>query len=105
MVLPVLLAVALGLVWLLSLGASQLRVVDAARESARALARGDPEAAAIEQGLVAAPGSRIEVVREGDRVSVTATLEARPPGGLFAGLPAATLRATAVSSLEAAGAG
>ena len=44
MVLPLLVAVAIGLVWLLSVGAAQVRAVDAARETARALARGDGEA-------------------------------------------------------------
>ena len=39
MALPLLLAVTVGLVWLLSVAAAQLRVVDAARESARAAAR------------------------------------------------------------------
>ena len=46
MVLPVLAAVALGLVWLLSLAATQVRVVDAARETARAAARDDAAASA-----------------------------------------------------------
>ncbi|MFI2708388.1 TadE family type IV pilus minor pilin, partial [Nocardioides sp. CER28] len=40
MVLPALVAVTIGLVWLLSVGAAQVRTVDAARETARALARG-----------------------------------------------------------------
>ena len=44
MVLPLLVAVALGLVWLLTVGAAQIRTVDAARETARALARGDDQA-------------------------------------------------------------
>ncbi len=37
MVLPLLVAVALGLAWLVSLGATQVRVVDAAREVARSV--------------------------------------------------------------------
>ena len=37
--LPLLFAVTVGLVWLLAVGAAQIRVVDAARESARAVAR------------------------------------------------------------------
>ena len=41
MALPLLVAVTVGLVWLLAVGAAQLRVVDAARETARAVARGD----------------------------------------------------------------
>ena len=38
-------AVTVGLVWLLSVGAAQVRVVDAARETARAVARGDDQGA------------------------------------------------------------
>ena len=41
MVLPMLVAVALGLAWLVALAATQVRVVDAAREAARAVARDD----------------------------------------------------------------
>ena len=62
MVLPLLMAVTLGLVWLLAVGAAQVRTVDAARETARAVARGDDQAAAVARGLRVAPdGSRIEV--------------------------------------------
>ena len=39
---PLLLSLTIGLVWLLSIGAAQVRMVDAAREAARATARGDP---------------------------------------------------------------
>ena len=60
MALPLLLAVTVGLVWLLSVAAAQLRVVDAARESARAAARGDSTEEAVARGLeVAPPGSSI----------------------------------------------
>ena len=45
--LPLLLAVTVGLVWLLSVGAAQIRTVDAARETARAVARGDDVGAAV----------------------------------------------------------
>ena len=38
MALPLLVAVTVGLVWLLAIGAAQLRVVDGARETARAVA-------------------------------------------------------------------
>ena len=58
MVLPLLVAVTLGLVWLLAVGAAQVRTVDAARETARALARGDEESAAVGRGLAVAPAGR-----------------------------------------------
>ena len=40
MALPLLVAVTVGLVWLLAVGAAQIRVVDAARETARAAGPG-----------------------------------------------------------------
>ena len=74
LVLPVLVAVTVGLVWLLAVGAAQVRTVDAARETARAVARGDDEGAAIARGRqVAPPGSTVTVSRGGGEVRVTVT--------------------------------
>ncbi|WP_246210342.1 TadE family protein [Nocardioides piscis] len=53
--LPLVLALTVGLVWLLALAAAQIAVVDAARESARSIARGDDEGAAREVALRIAP--------------------------------------------------
>jgi Flp pilus assembly protein TadG len=101
MVLPLLMAVSLGLVWLLVLGAAQVRVVDAARETARALARGDDATAAVERGLRVAPdGSDIAIERGGGQVTVTVTGRVEGPGGLFAHLPAPRLQARAVAADE-----
>ena len=55
MVLPVLVAMTLGLVWVLALAATQVRVVDAARETARAVARDDGRAPAVALGQRVAP--------------------------------------------------
>lgn len=102
MVLPLLVAVTIGLVWLLSVGAAQLQVVDAAREAARAAARGDSIAEAVEIGAqVAPPGSRIDVTTAEGRVTATAVGEVAGPGGLFDFLPAVTVRADAVAVDEA----
>jgi len=99
---PLLLAVTVGLVWLLAVGAAQVRIVDAARESARAAARGDSESVAVGRGLAVAPdGSRITLGTDGDRVTATATGEVAGPGGLFRFLPGARLHATAVAATEA----
>jgi hypothetical protein len=101
MVLPLLVAVALGLVWLLAVGAAQVRAVDAARETARALARGDDETTAVGRGQEVAPdGSRITVVRGGGEVRVTVIGRVEGPGGLFAHLPSPRLRADAVATDE-----
>ena len=103
MVLPLLVALTLGLVWLLAVGAAQVRTVDAARETARALARGDDEVAAVERGLVVAPdGSQVAVSRGGGEVRVTVTARVQGPGGLFGRLPSPRLHAEAVAVDEGA---
>ncbi len=99
--LPVLMAVTIGLVWLLSVGAAQVRTVDAARETARAVARGDDEGAAIAVGERVAPaGVRVSVVSTGGRVVVRAAGRVPGPGGLFAFLPGAEVDAEAVAVAE-----
>ena len=98
MVLPLLVAVALGLVWLLAVGAAQVRCVDAARETARALARGDDQASALARGRQVAPeGSRIAISRGGGEVRVTVDGRVEGPAGLFTRLPSPRLHAEAVA--------
>ncbi|WP_372735449.1 TadE family type IV pilus minor pilin [Nocardioides sp.] len=102
--LPVLMALTIGLVWLLSLGVAQVRLVDAARETARALARGDAEGPSLERGAqVAPPGSTITVARGTAEVRVRVEASTTGPGGLFAHLPGPRLRAEAVAAIETAG--
>jgi len=99
--LPLLLAVTVGLVWLLAVGAGQVRVVDAAREGARSLARGDPEAVAFDRvTTVAGEGSRVSASHDGAEVVVTVTREVSGPGGLFDFLPGIRLEAEAVAASE-----
>lgn len=101
MVLPVLVAVTLGLVWLLSVGAAQVRTVDAARETARALARGEDRVAALDRGVqVGAAGTRVSVRADGDRVVASARARVDGPGGLFGFLPGVTVHASAVAAVE-----
>lgn len=101
MVLPVLVAVALGLVWLLAVGAAQLRTVDAARETARAVARGDDTAAAVSRGReVGPPGTYLAVTPRDAEVVVTASAPVDGPGGLFGWMPGVTLHARAVAAQE-----
>jgi Flp pilus assembly protein TadG len=99
--LPLVLAVTVGLVWLLAAASAQIRVVDAARESARTVARGDSESAARAIALKIAPtGATVDVVIEGGRVAVTASAGVDGPGGLFDFLPGVTVRSQAVAVLE-----
>lgn len=101
MALPLLLAVTVGLVWLLAVGAAQIRVIDAARETARAVARGDDQGVAVKIGRRIAPsGTRFEIDLEGDRVVVTARGWVVGPGGLFGFLPGAGVKAESVALME-----
>ena len=101
MALPLLVAVTVGLVWLLAVGAAQIRVVDAAREAARAAARGDSEGDAVARALQVAPeGSRVNVAVAGDRVRASAAGRVAGPGGLLGFLPAVTVHAESVAALE-----
>ena len=100
-VLPVIVVFALGLAWLVALGATQVRALDAARETARAVARGDDTTAGVDLGRrVATPGARIAVRDEGETIEVFVDAPVRGPGGIFAFLPAYHARATAVAAKE-----
>lgn len=99
--LPILLLVTAGLVWLLAVAVGQVRTVDAARETARALARGDDPGSALALGRQVAPdGVRLSVTHDGDQVVVHARGRIAGPGGLFHSLPGAELRAEAVALTE-----
>lgn len=101
MALPVLIAVTAGLAWLLAVAVGQVRTVDAARETARALARGDDQGAAVALGQRVAPdGVTLAVRREGDRIVVRASGRMAGPGGLFSAIPGAQLDAEAVALAE-----
>ncbi|MBF4163254.1 TadE family type IV pilus minor pilin [Nocardioides acrostichi] len=104
MVLPLLLAVTGALVWMLTLVLAQMRVTDAAREAARAAARGDDPAAAEALAVQVAPvGSTVQVLTDGDRVRVVVTSDVRGPGGLLAHLPGAEVSSSAVAVHEPVG--
>lgn len=101
MVLPLLLAVTAGLVWFLVVGLGQIRATDAAREAARALARGEDHATATGLATDIGPaGSEVSVSESDGLVVVTVTAHVDGPGGLLAALPGADVRATATAALE-----
>jgi hypothetical protein len=100
-VLPILVLFALGLAWLVSVGGTQVRALDAARETARAAARGEGPGTSLGLGRQVAPsGASISVRDEGDVVVVTVDAPVRGPGGIFAFLPTYHARATAVAAAE-----
>lgn len=94
-------AVLLAMTWLLSLGITQVRVVDAARETARAMARSESPSTAVALGRSVAPaGSRFSVSRDARSVTVRVSAPVPAPGGLLARLPRVTLHAEAVAAQE-----
>ena len=100
-VLPVLVAVALALVWVMALAVTQVRVVDAARETARAAARDEPADTAVALGRQVAPdGARIDLDRSDDLVRVRVSTEVGGPGGLLRFLPGVEVDAEAVAARE-----
>ena len=86
--------------WLLAVGVAQVRVQDAARETARAAARGDDAGAAVAVGRRVSPaGSSISL--RSSRERVVATVVAPMPGpDILLRLPGVRLRAEAVALAE-----
>lgn len=100
-VLPLVIAVAMVAGWLVALASAQVRVVDAAREAARAAARGDADEAAVAAGRRVAPdGAVFQVSRAGGSVTVRVVAEVRGPGGLLAFLPGVPVSSAAVAAEE-----
>ena len=77
--LPALVLVVLWLAWLLGLGASQALVAQAAREGARAAARGESLGAVRAAAHQVSPDATVVVRREGGRVVVTTSLRRSAP--------------------------
>ncbi|MBA2700059.1 MAG: pilus assembly protein [Nocardioidaceae bacterium] len=100
-VLPLVTAFALVLVWMISVGVAQVRVVDAARDAARALARGDEESAATQAAHRTAPAQATVTTDEsGGTVTVTVTSHQEAPRWLLVPLPGITVDASATVQLE-----
>lgn len=98
---PLLVALTAGLVWMLAVGVAQVRVIDASREAARAVARGDDVAAAEAVALRIAPEeARVSISMSDGRVDVTTSARITGPGGLLDSLPGVTVSAVAVALME-----
>ncbi|WP_246050938.1 TadE family type IV pilus minor pilin [Nocardioides guangzhouensis] len=100
MVLPLLVAVALVMVWVVSIGLAQMRATDGAREAARALARGESAATATGLARQAAPGIEVSSAVVDGEVRVHVEQPVVPPAGLLGHLPGAVVRADATALLE-----
>jgi Flp pilus assembly protein TadG len=97
-VLPVLALLTAAGLWGISAVGAQIRCSDAAREAARAAARGDPSVRVAEIAARAAPrGAVLSSVSSGGLVTVTVTVRVGPLGRW---LPAVDVSGNAVAELE-----
>lgn len=98
---PLLVALTAGLVWMLAVGAAQVRVVDASREAARVVARGDDVAAAEAVALRIAPeAAEVRIHVGAAEVVVTTSARVSGPGGLLGSLPGVTVESQSVAVVE-----
>lgn len=99
LVLPLLVAVTLAMVWLLTFGVAQMKATDAAREAARALARGESPQTAVGLAHRVVPGSEVSVSEGAETVTVVVVGQVPSPGGLLGGI-SGTTRGEASAALE-----
>ena len=99
---PFAVAFVLLLAWIGSLGVAQVRLVDAAREGARLVARGESVEAATEVVRRLAPeNATVEVEPSSDgTVAVTVTARAGPPLPFATTVGSRVLSSTAVAARE-----
>lgn len=97
--LPLLMVAVVAGSFLLAAGASQARLTDAARATARELARGTSPDAAVTAGRSVAPDADIVIASGGRDVTVSARRQLRGPGPVL-GFLHLTLTATAVTTQE-----
>jgi hypothetical protein len=100
-VLPIIAAFVLVLLWLISVAVTEIRAIDAARDAARALARGADERA-VRDAIAdsAPPGFRMSVSHRGDWLTAAVQVTAEAPGWLLVPLPAIPLHASATAQTE-----
>ena len=97
---PVLLSLLLLGIWTISLVVLNIQCIDAARDVARAVARGEPPDQAKAIGQRAAPGSVITIIRQGQDVHVTVTTKPTRNPPLLSALGPTHLTATATLQSE-----
>lgn len=94
-------AFAFLLLWIVSLGFTQVRIADASREAARMVARGDETSKAENVALHQAPdGAKVSVSSTKGLVTVTVTARSRMPVPFFSGIGARTMTSSSVAADE-----
>jgi Flp pilus assembly protein TadG len=100
-VLPLLALFTLAMVWLVCVGLTQVRAMDAAREVARAAARSDSSEEATALGRQVAPsGSSISVRESAEMVTVSVRSPVRGPAGILGRLAGVEVTGRAVAAQE-----
>ena len=101
MALPLIAIFALSMAWLVSIGITDVRAIDAARETARSAARSESTGEATTLGRRVAPeGSRISVSHAGGAVVARVSSPVNGPAGLFGGWASFRVTAEAVAARE-----
>lgn len=99
--LPLIAVFALSMAWLVTIGITDVRAIDAARETARAAARSVSNGAATSLGRRVAPeGSSISLHRAGGAVVARVSSPVRGPAGLFGRWATFHVSAEAVAAEE-----
>jgi hypothetical protein len=105
LVLPLIAAFCLALIWMVTVGIGQVRVVDAARDAARSLARGDDRDMAAALARRAAPdGSEVTFAQSGATATATVSARVSAPRWLLVPLPSASVHSSATVEMEDDGA-
>lgn len=98
---PFVMVVVLLLLWVVSLGITQVRLVDASREAARVLARGESvESVEALARRLAPPGATVELTEDDGTLVVIVTASAGLPVPALSHVGAVDLEATAVAARE-----
>ncbi|MCW2841934.1 MAG: hypothetical protein JWR55_3417 [Aeromicrobium sp.] len=98
---PFAVAFAFLLLWIVSLGLTQVRLADASRESARLVARGEaPRTAESAARRYAPEGSTVRVATDGGVVTVTVRARSRMPIPFFSGIGSRSMSSTSVAAVE-----
>ncbi len=94
-------AFAFLLLWVVSLGHTQVRLADASREAARLLARGESTTVAEQAARRHAPtGAKVRVEELDGAVVVTVAARSRMPVPFFSGIGSQSMDSTSVAALE-----
>jgi len=98
---PFAVAFAFLLLWMVSLGLTQVRVADASREAARMVARGESTGVAQSIARRQSPaGARVSVRTVHGLVTVTVTVRSRMPVPFFSGIGSRTLKSSSIAARE-----